>query len=415
MSGRHTVVTGCSCWPPDETSSTVAAVVTLPTPCARDGKGPGHQYGLPDLLERCPLGSRPAALLPTPTSGGGTGYMSGDRRDTWRPTLELAVQGYRPSRDGRPDAPEVLLPTPTASPYGSNQSLSAGAAVRPSLARLAAQRLLPTPTVADARSAANATAGRRGDTTAHAGTTLTDATRLLPTPRTTDGRGRAGHGDGGVDLRTAVWQLLPTPRASDGVKGCPAQRGSKGDLTLPSAAVRIETAAEGSDTATPDGDPGGEGRLLPTPRVSATRTGRHAATSPTSRSGPSLEQAAEIAGGVLPRELGSWDEAPAAWQPPPPTPADTGRVWGPYAEAVARWEVLLGRPAPAATQPGRHGKPVLAPPFVEWLMGLDAGWVTDLDLPRTLALRVLGNGVVPQQAAVALRLLLCPHRWAVAS
>ena len=36
-----------------------------------------------------------------------------------------------------------------------------------------------------------------------------------------------------------------------------------------------------------------------------------------------------------------------------------------------------------------------------------------LGLPRTLALRVLGNGVVPQQAAVALRLLLCPHRWAV--
>jgi len=34
--------------------------------------------------------------------------------------------------------------------------------------------------------------------------------------------------------------------------------------------------------------------------------------------------------------------------------------------------------------------------------GLDAGWVTDLDLPRTAALRVLGNGVVPQQAAVAL-------------
>jgi hypothetical protein len=28
-------------------------------------------------------------------------------------------------------------------------------------------------------------------------------------------------------------------------------------------------------------------------------------------------------------------------------------------------------------------------------------------------LRVLGNGVVPQQAAAALTLLLCPHRWAV--
>lgn len=41
--------------------------------------------------------------------------------------------------------------------------------------------------------------------------------------------------------------------------------------------------------------------------------------------------------------------------------------------------------------------------------------VTDptLGLPRTLALRVLGNGLVPQLAAVALRLLQCPHRWAV--
>jgi DNA (cytosine-5)-methyltransferase 1 len=33
---------------------------------------------------------------------------------------------------------------------------------------------------------------------------------------------------------------------------------------------------------------------------------------------------------------------------------------------------------PEPTQPGKHGKPVLAPPFVEWLMGLPAGWVTGL-------------------------------------
>lgn len=38
-------------------------------------------------------------------------------------------------------------------------------------------------------------------------------------------------------------------------------------------------------------------------------------------------------------------------------------------------------------------------------MGLPAGWVTACDLSRTQALRVLGNGVVPQQAADALRLL----------
>jgi len=34
------------------------------------------------------------------------------------------------------------------------------------------------------------------------------------------------------------------------------------------------------------------------------------------------------------------------------------------------------------------------------MMGLEPGWVTD-HLPRNPALRCLGNGVVPQQAAYA--------------
>jgi hypothetical protein len=292
---------------------------------------------------------------------------------------------------------QALLPTPTASHYGSNQSVSAGAAVRPSLASLASRRLLPAPTLADARSSANATAGCRPGHDAHSGRTMTDATRLLPTPvaahgrrhdhqmpagnltllgaallstpRGSDARGPAGHGGGGADLRTAIW-LLPTPKASDGVKGCPAQRGSKGDLTLPSAAVRL--------------DPG-----------SATAAGSvPCADEPDSTAAPEPDATAPADGD-------------------PGSTSGSGHGWGPYAAAVARWESLLGRAAPPPTQPGQHGKPVLAPPFVEWLMGLDPGWVTDLGLPRTLALRVLGNGVVPQQAAVALQLLLCPYRWAV--
>lgn len=80
--------------------------------------------------------------------------------------------------------------------------------------------------------------------------------------------------------------------------------------------------------------------------------------------------------------------------------------WGVYAPAVRRWERVLGRPAPCPTQPGRHGRPVLAPAFVEWLQGLEPGWVTGLALPRTAELRALGNGVVPQQAAHAVGLLL---------
>jgi len=40
------------------------------------------------------------------------------------------------------------------------------------------------------------------------------------------------------------------------------------------------------------------------------------------------------------------------------------------------------------------------------MMGLPAGWVTAVPgLPRNAQLKALGNGVVPQQAALALRLL----------
>lgn len=49
----------------------------------------------------------------------------------------------------------------------------------------------------------------------------------------------------------------------------------------------------------------------------------------------------------------------------------------------------------------------LNPVFVEWLMGLPAGWVTDVpDLTPNQQLRLLGNGVVPQQGAAALTYLL---------
>jgi DNA (cytosine-5)-methyltransferase 1 len=43
--------------------------------------------------------------------------------------------------------------------------------------------------------------------------------------------------------------------------------------------------------------------------------------------------------------------------------------------------------------------------FVEYMMGLPIGWVSDLDLSRAQQLKMLGNGVVPQQAHYALELL----------
>jgi len=83
-----------------------------------------------------------------------------------------------------------------------------------------------------------------------------------------------------------------------------------------------------------------------------------------------------------------------------------GTDWGEYAPAIARWEAVTGRPAPRPTEPGRTGER-LSPAFVEWMMGLPEGWVTGVPgLTRNQQLHALGNGVVPQQAAMALRLLL---------
>jgi len=80
---------------------------------------------------------------------------------------------------------------------------------------------------------------------------------------------------------------------------------------------------------------------------------------------------------------------------------DSATSWDRYTPAVERWERILGRPAPDPTDD--RG---LRPEFVEWMMGLDEGWVCDVGLSRTAALKMLGNGVVPQQAALAVDLLL---------
>lgn len=79
--------------------------------------------------------------------------------------------------------------------------------------------------------------------------------------------------------------------------------------------------------------------------------------------------------------------------------------FGAYQAAVGRWAAVIGRPAPDPTVPGKNG-PRLSARFCEWLMGWPDGWVTDTDgISHTAALKIAGNGVVPQQAALALDLL----------
>ena len=149
---------------------------------------------------------------------------------------------------------------------------------------------------------------------------------------------------------------LPTPRESDGAKGGPNQRGSSGDLMLPSAVMR----------------------LLPTPRA---------------RDG----QAEGVEAGR--RRMERYGTATM------PTVAAGG--FGDYGPAIARHTEAIGRPAPSPTEIGPKGGERLSPRFTEWMMGLPEGWITDVPgLSRNDQLSLCGDGVVPQQASAALEYLL---------
>lgn len=82
--------------------------------------------------------------------------------------------------------------------------------------------------------------------------------------------------------------------------------------------------------------------------------------------------------------------------------------WGDYEAAIRSHEQLLGRTAPPAMEPGPlRGTPRLNVRFTEWMMALPDGWVVNVPgLTRTQQLTMLGNGVVPPQAAHALEDML---------
>ena len=78
--------------------------------------------------------------------------------------------------------------------------------------------------------------------------------------------------------------------------------------------------------------------------------------------------------------------------------------WGKFADAIALWEQITGRPAPCPTEPAPRGGRRLNAELSEWMMGLDLGYVTK-DRVRNEALKRIGNGVVPLQARTAWDLL----------
>lgn len=85
--------------------------------------------------------------------------------------------------------------------------------------------------------------------------------------------------------------------------------------------------------------------------------------------------------------------------------SETG--FGKFDVAIRRWEQVTGRSAPSPTIADRaDGQQRLNTQFTEWVMGLPKGYITEVGIGRSDILRALGNGVVPQQAELALKMLL---------
>lgn len=182
---------------------------------------------------------------------------------------------------------------------------------------------------------------------------------LLPTPVTRDGDGREEGDEKYWDKRAqsrsngmplgAVVNLLPTPTTRDGMGGAGTSPMREGGMNLRTAVT-----------------------LLPTPRATDGVNG-----------GPNQRgSSGDLAMGSACQE----------------------EHWGKFAQAVALWEEITGRPAPAPTVLAPRGGRRLNPELSEWMMGLPLGFLTG-ELDRSSALRAAGNGVVPLQAATAWELL----------
>lgn len=216
---------------------------------------------------------------------------------------------------------------------------------------------------------------------------------MLPTPQARDFKGY-GPADGNHHdpNLSAIPLLLPTPRAGDGDKGGPNQRGSSGDFMLPSAVTHLLPTPTVMDYKASGGNPNTTGTHGTTLTDATVRGVGGMALIPT----PSV---ADAMGGHERRGGARGDELLLKG-------IAKENAWGQYADAIHRWETLT-RPAPAPTELGPKGSPRLSAAFSEWMMGLPNGWVTGVPgITRNEALKALGNGVVPQQAAAALRVML---------
>lgn len=81
--------------------------------------------------------------------------------------------------------------------------------------------------------------------------------------------------------------------------------------------------------------------------------------------------------------------------------------WGKFTRAIFRWQRLTDVGAPYPMEPSRGGGRRPTVEFLEWMMGLPQGYVSEVPgISRYRKIRLLGNGVVPAQGEAAIRLLL---------
>lgn len=390
-------------------------------------------------------------LFPTPVAK--ESGLSPEQFDEW--VERLKSKGYNGNGHGRSLAVEVqrlgrwddpLLPTPVVTDSVGARNSTAWRSDPESTARIG-------DTLTDAMWKLAAERGEMELPSGPSQRRFIDP--LLPTPVAADGNGHmqrpdadVGNNGRSVSLGDVVSRLpecegplFRTPNVSDGNGGGshPATRGGH-QLKLSDQVIGLVS----------------DGALLPTPQT-VNRSSRRAMlgiSDPEGNrrhwTGPGLEQVLEMLDGSLPREFLSKDEIPGSYRndlldpmmnyvlpiqteketllPTPKShqrgdcPSEHRREnpdlaaatyhfpagrWGKYGPAVERWEKLT-RPAPNPTEPNKNGNPRLTARFSEWLMGWPEGWVTDpeIGIARTGQLRLIGNGVVPQQAATALAILI---------